>query len=425
MTSSLPAVPLYGTTGHVVPLYDVGGRIVSGTPNPAGPAPKGTDPATLTSKLMQVATDSLKAPFSQNADPTYGTTSFSPFTVLYPSTGIRFWITGPTSGHKAAVTLNGVTYELRVNGEAVFDVTGTDQTGVITDPLPEGVVIEAGTRGVLRRYSPPGQTVWTQKNSAPGAALRFGDLTLTGDPPVETQRGAASTPLAILGRTVPTARSIYLDGDSMMGPPWARNAATANGLAYTDRAQFGIQINQFDPLFGGKFIQGAPPWDFFLWGLGTNNGGMSQPGSYNAAITAMYKYADAGIKGAQTTLAPRASSTDSWATVESQTPSQSPDWREAWNAWVRDGTPLDTTTRTYVAPGTTGATIKRAGQAGHCLAFPPCDVASAVETTYGGSPAHHVWKAGKLTNDGTHYTDAGSLAVEGYVTQWMKAHLTS
>ena len=425
MTAGLNTTSLYDTQGRVVFIYDTQGNLVSGGAGGTTPAPAGTDPATLTSRSKQVATDSLKAPFSQDADATAGTTSFSPFTVLHTATNVRFWLTGPIAGHKAAVTVNGITYELKVNGAGVFDVPGGVDTGVLTDPLPEGIVIEAGTRAVLRRYSPPGQKVWVQKNRAPGAALRVGDFTLTGEVPAESTRGSASTPLAVLGNTTSSARAIYLDGDSMMGPPWARNSATANGLAYTDRAQFALQINWFDPLFGGKFAQGASPWDFFLWELGTNNGGLPQPGSYNSAITAMYKYADAGIKGAQTTLAPRASSTDSWATVENQTPSQHPDWREAWNDWVRDGTPLDTTTRTYVAPGTTGATIKRAGQAGHCLAYPPCDVASAVETTYAANTAQHVWKAGKLTNDGTHYTDAGSLAVEGYVTQWIKTHLAA
>lgn len=420
-TPSGRPVSLYTVTGNPVSLYTAGGVQVLGPAQGGGTTPTAPDDATgLTSRLVQVTDNAFKAPFGADADLTAGSTSFTPVTFQARAHKVQFLLTGETVGARAGLTVRGITYPITVGGAQTFNVPSGTDLGILTDPFDYGIVFAEGETVTLRRYTPPGYKVWNSKAQAPSPVIR-GDRSLVGEPPLATTPGRMAAPLAAVGVTTTDHRAVLFMGDSMMDPPWARNAATANGLAYTDHAQFGIQIYTLDPTFGGKFPATSTPYHYFLWELGTNNGGMGQPGSYQAAITSMYRLADAGIRGGQTTLAPRTSSTDAWATVGSQTASQAPAWREDWNAWVRDGSPIDNaTSRKWVAPGTAGAL--RAGQAGHFLAYPACDVASAVET---GTAANRVWKAGKLTGDGTHYTGAGAVLAEQYTTEWMRQHLTA
>ena len=414
--------PLNRTSGASVVLSTTDGRIIAGE-DTSGSAPtiQRTDPATLTSPLRNVVTGAYKSPFTVDADAALGSTTFHTMKAMHPAIGIRAYLAGGNTGVRAGLSIRGVVYELTVNGSPVFDIPAGDSgPGILTDPLPDGVFIEAGDDLGLRRYTPAGQKVYVSKSLGTGSVVAGAHHLRVQVPPANAA-GQSNAPLAVVGKTLPTARAIFLDGDSMMVPDWARMPATEMGYAWTDRAQFGAQVDSFDAYSSGKFT--TSPWTHFLFEYGTNHGGLAQPGQYNKAIAAMYLLADKGIKGAQTTLAPRTGSTDSYATVESQTPGSSPEWREAWNAWVRDGSPLDTTTRTYVAPGASGANVKRAGEVGHCLAFPPCDVASALEVPYPANTALHVWKAGKLTSDGTHYTQAGNAVAREYTREWMSKYL--
>lgn len=64
-----------------------------------------------------------------------------------------------------------------------------------------------------------------------------------------------------------------------------------------------------------------------------------------------------------TTIAPRVTSTDLYATVSGQTSDASDSVRVAYNTWLRAGAPVDPTTRAYVAVGTSGALL--IGDIGH------------------------------------------------------------
>lgn len=105
------------------------------------------------------------------------------------------------------------------------------------------------------------------------------------------------------------------------------------------------------------------------------------------------------------TLKPRNTSTDSWATLANQTVAAQEPIRLAFNAWIRDGLPIDSTTLQPVATGTVGAL--RSGQAGHPVSR-WIDTASFVES----SPNSGKWivngSANYATADGMHPTPAGA-----------------
>jgi hypothetical protein len=73
-----------------------------------------------------------------------------------------------------------------------------------------------------------------------------------------------------------------------------------------------------------------------------------------------------GLKAWQYTLPPLVNtSTDLWATLTGQTASTSNSKRVTLNAWIRAGSPIDSTSKAAVAPGTVGALL--AGSTGHPL----------------------------------------------------------
>jgi len=108
------------------------------------------------------------------------------------------------------------------------------------------------------------------------------------------------------------------------------------------------------------------------------------------------------VRVLQTTITPKSSSTDGWATVGSQTAdgTVSPN-RPALNAWIRAGAP--TVAGVAVAPGTSGAVV--AGQAGHPL-WSYLEVSDVVESARDTG----LWKAG-YTDDGVHPTETGHIAM--------------
>jgi hypothetical protein len=139
--------------------------------------------------------------------------------------------------------------------------------------------------------------------------------------------------------------------------------------------------------------------------IGTN--GIQSPTTMDTVAAnqiAVWKFvAEQGIKGYQTTLLPRSTSTDGFATTANQTtdPARQAN-RVAFNGWIRDGAPINTDTGLWAAAGSSGASIVRSGDVGHPLAgwF---ECADAVETARDSG----IWKAtgsttGRYTDDGTH-----------------------
>lgn len=108
------------------------------------------------------------------------------------------------------------------------------------------------------------------------------------------------------------------------------------------------------------------------------------------------------------TCTPYTSSTDSWATVANQSPFSPTDEvnRIDYNTWLRDGAPMNPTTRVPVAVGASGV---RVGEAGHPLAG-YLDVADIAESAR-DSGKWKVTGSTAWTADGIHPNSIGAAAL--------------
>jgi lysophospholipase L1-like esterase len=114
----------------------------------------------------------------------------------------------------------------------------------------------------------------------------------------------------------------------------------------------------------------------------------------------------------QTTITPRSTSTDNFATTANQTPQANSSVRTAFNDWLRAGAPISAVTGAPVAAGASGAVtcayynsagLVRAGTGGHPVTG-VFEVADLAEPTRNAG----VWKTGYMTGgDGTHPVVAG------------------
>lgn len=116
-------------------------------------------------------------------------------------------------------------------------------------------------------------------------------------------------------------------------------------------------------------------------------------------ITIWTARASTGQRVLQTTITPRTTSTDSWATVSNQTVANVTyeSRRVQLNDWLRAGAPM--VSGVAAAPGTSGALL--AGQANHPL-HTYWEIADEVETARNSG----IWRAG-YTDDGLHPTAIG------------------
>lgn len=114
-----------------------------------------------------------------------------------------------------------------------------------------------------------------------------------------------------------------------------------------------------------------------------------------------------GARVWQTTITPKTSSTDVWATTTNQTPFAGNANRTAVNDWIRTGAPVNSTTLAPVAIGTGGALL--AGQTGHPLTG-YFETADTVETARNSG----IWQVGSVyTTDGNglHPNSTGAAAM--------------
>lgn len=127
----------------------------------------------------------------------------------------------------------------------------------------------------------------------------------------------------------------------------------------------------------------------------------------NDVLTLLGPLARRGVKCFQTTITPKTTSTDSWATVANQTVFSGNAARVTFNNWLRAGAPIDPAAKTYATVGTVGALI--AGQAGHPLSG-YFEVADLVETARDSGK----WTVG-YTPDGLHPNAAGHTVLAAAV----------
>lgn len=110
-----------------------------------------------------------------------------------------------------------------------------------------------------------------------------------------------------------------------------------------------------------------------------------------------------GIKGYQTTITPYNSSSDSWATLANQTVGSQDGTRTFINTWMRDGAPINYSTKVAAAVGTIGANIVRTGNILHPLRG-IFDVAATVESSLNSGKWIVDGTANYATADGLHGT---------------------
>lgn len=135
------------------------------------------------------------------------------------------------------------------------------------------------------------------------------------------------------------------------------------------------------------------------------------------ASYAMYDADNPGIPIWQTTCTPVVDTSDGGTTLAGQTPHGNT--RLTWNAWLRDGAPINPTTKANIAVGAAGL---RAGDDGHPLAG---IVDTAAYTEHGGAAAPaNKWRVdlGSLSSDGTHPTNLGMSQMALATTAWRAGH---
>jgi len=124
-------------------------------------------------------------------------------------------------------------------------------------------------------------------------------------------------------------------------------------------------------------------------------------------ISIWYTDKASGIGIYHTTCTPQTSSTDSWATLANQTINGFETKRTGFNDWLRDGAPLDITTKLPVAVGTASSTtIVRMGTINH-PALGYIEVADTLETSRNSGKWKTNGTASFYTADGLHPTVNG------------------
>lgn len=234
-----------------------------------------------------------------------------------------------------------------------------------------------------------------------------------------TQNAVVLGPVAVFGRTTARVPVIAGIGDSIMFGQGANQeegflaALGSYGINYSciQMGQSGSAISNFtDNIWKKKQLLAACTAAICEGGYNDIfNNSQSLANVQSSMVACWRSLAHSGIRVYQTTITPRTSSTDSWATTANQSiPDATKEGvRTSVNDWIRDGAPVNAS-YVAVAVGTTAAGTLRTGQAGHPLTS-YFDVADKLETARNSG----IWRVSPaLTGDGTHPNVAGNtLAV--------------
>lgn len=276
-----------------------------------------------------------------------------------------------------------------------------------SDPVP-GLTLTAGGQFATRtRVTASGQWVLGERNY--GGAGRGGAVdgdALTGSIPSSSEY--LFGPVAILSATpAPPVKTVGLVTDSF-GFGWPVNAfegtyptayVSQNGeSAFTWLGTAGRSSEVLDSLGGVRTI---------VEGYGTNDRASGRTAfqiqTNRVAIWQALRARWPMTRVIAYTIAPRTTSTDSWATTTNQTPIAGEPHRVAVNAWLRDGAPL--LAGAVAATGTTNPAAIRAGAAGHPV-YAVFELADVVESARDSG----VWAVG-ATTDGIHPGTSGRAAI--------------
>lgn len=287
-------------------------------------------------------------------------------------------------------------------------------------PLNEGDIVAIRTYLASgTAYAPRATRSPSTGNIDQGGFTAGSDLTAPGSVAIPKSTGNYYGPSALLGYpTNPkTTRTFLLLGDSIAAP------TGDGGYYYTHdyKVDGGFMMRAIRGRAG--LINNAIPGDSVRAFLAS--GGFRRYENTSRATDAIIEYGtnDLGAGGATatqleanlldlatnirsigiaraflTTVIPRTTSTDGWATAANQTPTSSEAQRVAHNTWVRAGCPIDPSTLAPVEAGTVGALT--VGQFGHPITgfF---DTADAVESSFNSGlwlPARRTVNTGSITS---------------------------
>lgn len=242
---------------------------------------------------------------------------------------------------KASIEYNGVIYPMYFNG--LRTITLAPGGTILSDPVP--IDISANTDFYIRTYVsvnsgekfPTGLTILSTRGEKSDTTDMTDSGTLSSGATV-----AAYHPSYIIGKTK-TSNAVLIIGDSI-----AQGTSEYNDRGYIRDALYGnIPFNiiavggqtliSFQTINRQRRIQIAQYCKYAICEYGTND----FPGTATVAeLQAQYievwtALVNRGLKVYQTTITPRTSSTDSWATTTNQTVNSKDAKRIELNEWIR------------------------------------------------------------------------------------------
>lgn len=289
---------------------------------------------------------------------------------------------------------SGTTYALTFQGQRNVVLSGGL---ILSDVLP--IEVSKGDQIYVRVYISAGTAHWNRSAPgtviAPGGFTAAGDYTQTGSPAVTQVFAVGWGPMCILGtpkgNPFDIPKSVLVQGDSIA---WGAfdGLTGANYVGYNPAQPVYAGGGYFARVLSGQagFINAALQGDnlsYFLAGMGHFRRASLIKyvryviieygfGDVNIGRTALQVGADVLTQATRnlakgvaaniiTTITPQTTSTDRFNTTANQTifSSSIETERVAHNNWVRDGAPIDPTTKLRVNTGTLNAL--RYGDTGH------------------------------------------------------------
>lgn len=354
------------------------------------------------------------------SDATRPTMSFANSTDLSVAPGAGAGSPQPYQMAASLILPDGSIRRATVGGALTWTVQPGEAT--TTDPI-ENVTLVAGTTVFVLTYVSTavangwraGYLISNAAVLADGIGRVYGsDATATGTGITgSTDTGAfyAFGPSVISGRTAAPTRAVAIVADSIGFGVGAAQATypksfildplRAGRVPYLQLSRSGSTLDQANnsPTLLERILAGRATTDAVLE-LATNDlsNGKTAEQVKGASLLLAQELRSSGVARVwRTTVTPRSS-----GAVGSQTPHASNVHRQAFNAWLRAGAPIDPGSLAPVAIGTPGALI--AGYGGHPFAG-VLDMAALVEEGITGT-----WRAA-FYGDGLHPNDAGHTAL--------------
>lgn len=283
----------------------------------------------------------------------------------------------------AGIEIAGTTFPVTFRGvlAPTLDIDGI----LVSDPIPcDGVLGDT----IFSRVHAVGATVratrFTDGTGGEGTNASATDQSLTG---TISGSGNAYSPAAIIGIPARGAAQKWgvVVGDSLPSGQgddpnnsYLKRAFATASVPFLDVArQSETLVLGMATLSGSKRRRqlSSPAPIAFIGSYADNDiaTGTTLAATQALFLTVAYVYANRNARAARKgavlthTLLPRTTSSDSFQTTANQTVVTGEAVRLLYNAWIRDGAPIDATTKVAAAVGAT-SNVLRAGASGHPLA---------------------------------------------------------